>query len=243
MGLIIRLSAFVALAAVLVYVGNTLAYRMDMREFGEAFSFSFQMVTPMLIIAGVAGVLGLIGLFAKRAGSGLFAILSALVLLACAAGPLGIRHNAGKVPPIHDITTDTDTPPEFIAVVPLRAETGATNPPEYDREQTAQQLEAYPELDTVTVDADYGTVFDVSLEVLQEMGLVIVEADEAGGRIEATHTSRWWGFKDDVVIRFNRADTPLSIDMRSKSRIGGSDVGANANRIETFFSKLEEKLQ
>ena len=243
MGLIIRLSGFVALATVLVYVGNTLAYRIDMREFGEAFRFSFEMVVPMLIIAGVAGVLGLIGLFVKRAGSGLFAILSALILLGCAAGPLGIRHNASQVPPIHDITTDTDTSPQFIAVVPLRAQTGATNPPEYDREQTAQQLEAYPELDTVTVDADYSTVFDVSLEVLQEMGLVIVEADEPGGRIEATHTSRWWGFKDDVVIRFNREENPLTIDMRSKSRIGGSDLGANANRIETFFSKLDEKLQ
>ncbi|NHK27094.1 DUF1499 domain-containing protein [Parvularcula flava] len=242
MGLIIRLSAFVALATVLVYVGNTLAYRMDMREFGAAFSFSFQMLMPMLFIAGIAAVLGLIGLFARQAGSGLFAILSALILLGCAAGPLGIRHNASRVPPIHDITTDTQTPPQFVAVVPLRAETGATNPPEYDREQTARQLEAYPDIDTVTVDADYGTVFDLSLQVLQEMGLVIVEADEAAGRIEATHTSRWWGFKDDVVIRFNREDTPLTIDMRSKSRIGGSDVGANANRIETFFSKLEARL-
>jgi uncharacterized protein (DUF1499 family) len=71
------------------------------------------------------------------------------------------------------------------------------------------------------------------------MGWEIAEADAAAGRIEATDTTFWFGFKDDVVIRIRPAEDGGSIvDIRSKSRVGMSDVGANAARIRAFRDRL-----
>lgn len=242
MGLIIRLAAFVALIGALAYIGNTLGYRLDWFDLGTAFSHARLLAMPLLIAGAVTILLSLIGFFTKRAGSALFGLVAGVLALACGLGPVMMKHNAGKVPPIHDITTDTQNPPAFIAVVPLREAEGAPNPPGYDAGQTAQQLEAYPDLVTVTVSEPYGVAYDAALVVLGKMGMDVVAADREAGRIEASHTSLWWGFTDDVVIRFNREADPLTIDMRSKSRIGMSDVGANAARIEKFFDLLEKEL-
>lgn len=241
MGLIIRLAAFVALAGALYFIGNTLGHRLGYFELWPAWGRWSASARPLLIIGGVTLVLGLIGLFIKRPGSGLFAILAAGLVIACGLGPVMLKHKAGTVPPIHDITTDTVNPPEFVAVLPLRAD--APNPPEYDPGQTAQQLEAYPDIETLRFDAAYGTVFDTALTVVQSLGLEIVAAEKAEGRIEATHTSRWWGFKDDVVIRIVEADGAVLVDIRSKSRIGGSDVGANAARIRKISAGMEKRLE
>lgn len=242
MGLIIRLAGFIALIGALAYTGNTLAYRLDWFDLGTAFSNARLLTLPLLITGALTILLSLAGFFTKRVASALFGLVAGGLVLACGLGPAMMKHNAGKVPPIHDITTDTQNPPEFSAVIPLREAEGAPNPPAYDTGQTAQQLEAYPDLATVAVDEPYGVVFDAALTVLGRMGMDVVAADREGGRIEASHTSFWWGFTDDVVIRFNRDSGPLTIDMRSKSRIGMSDVGANAARIKRFFAMLEKEL-
>jgi len=80
-------------------------------------------------------------------------------------------------------------------------------------------------------------------EVVTEMGWEVVDANLDDGRVEATDTTRWFGFKDDVVIRLESglADSTV-LDMRSKSRVGRSDIGVNANRIRTFTAALNEKL-
>ena len=74
--------------------------------------------------------------------------------------------------------------------------------------------------------------------VLQEMGLEIVGVDFSSGRLEATATSFWFGFKDDVVIRIQTVDGETQLDIRSKSRVGRSDVGKNAERIREFLAAL-----
>ena len=70
------------------------------------------------------------------------------------------------------------------------------------------------------------------------MGWEVVDADVGTGVIEATDTTLWFGFKDDVVIRITPTTAGSRIDMRSLSRVGRSDVGANAARIRKFFAKL-----
>jgi uncharacterized protein (DUF1499 family) len=67
----------------------------------------------------------------------------------------------------------------------------------------------------------------------------IVEAADADGRIEATATSRFMGFKDDIVIRIVSEGAGSRVDIRSKSRVGRSDVGANADRIRAYVAKLK----
>jgi uncharacterized protein (DUF1499 family) len=81
-------------------------------------------------------------------------------------------------------------------------------------------------------------VFETALEVAEDMGWEIVASNANEGRIEATATTPWVGFKDDVVIRI-RADGPETrVDVRSKSRVGRGDMGVNAKRIRAFRDQL-----
>jgi uncharacterized protein (DUF1499 family) len=74
------------------------------------------------------------------------------------------------------------------------------------------------------------------------MGMQLVDADPATGRIEASHTSLFYGFTDDMVVRITPVAEGTKIDVRSKSRVGRSDVGQNAKRIRTFLQKLTANL-
>ena len=152
---------------------------------------------------------------------------------------LTLRPDTAGTVPIHDITTDTIDPPDFEAVKPLRAD--ASNPPEYAGPDAAeQQRAAYPDIQTLTVDKPAGEVFDAAEAVVRELGWEIVSANRDAGIIEATATTFWIRFKDDVVIRLKDSGNGTDIDIRSKSRIGGGDMGANAARIRRFLQDLSD---
>lgn len=149
---------------------------------------------------------------------------------------------ARSVPPIHDITTDFADPPEFQAVLALRAE--APNDAAYGGPEIArQQQQAYPQLDTLIFTQPPAQVFPHALAAARELGWEIVAAEEADGRIEATDTTAWFGFKDDVVIRVAPAQSGTAVDIRSVSRVGRSDVGANAARIRKFSAALSQRMR
>ena len=145
-------------------------------------------------------------------------------------------------PPIHDITTDTSNPPVFVELVAIRAADNAANPPEYAGEEVAKvQQEAFPELVTLQLSTDPATVFISAGEVMREMGWAVVAEDATTGRLEATDTTDWFRFKDDVVVRIEAADGGTRVDVRSKSRVGQGDMGANAARIREFLARLQTK--
>ncbi len=75
------------------------------------------------------------------------------------------------------------------------------------------------------------------------MGWAIIAARPGDGRIEATDTTFWFGFRDDVVIRIRPEGKKTRLDIRSKSRVGRSDLGKNAARIDAFLKRMDEKLQ
>ena len=189
-----------------------------------------------------AAALSLIGVILTLAGSDrrwlALAALGLVIGLVTAYVPWQWRRTAESVPPIHDITTDLEDPPAFEAVLPLRAD--APNPAEYGGDSiAAMQREGYPELSSLTVALPPDQAFDRALESAREMGWDIVAAEPAEGRIEATDTTFWFGFKDDVVIRVADArDAGSRIDVRSVSRVGRSDVGTNAERIREYLEKL-----
>jgi uncharacterized protein (DUF1499 family) len=142
-----------------------------------------------------------------------------------------------RAPAIHDITTDTATPPEFDAVVALRAD--APNSLEYGgAEVAAMQQEGYPDLDTLVVGAPPAQVVDHARDVATDMGWQVVAADGAAGRLEASDTTFWFGFTDDIVIRARAVAGGTEVDVRSVSRVGVGDLGANAKRIQTFLERL-----
>ena len=168
-------------------------------------------------------------------------VITLLVGLGLAFNFLSWRNAGQSVPPIHDISTDLQNPPAFVDIVPLRAD--APNPPEYAGAETAeQQRTAYPDLEPIRVAAPPAEAFRAALEVVRGMGWELVAEAPTQGRIEATDTTRYFGFKDDVVIRI-RADNGGSIvDIRSKSRVGRSDVGTNAQRIRDFREQLRKRV-
>lgn len=146
-------------------------------------------------------------------------------------------------PPIHDITTDTSNPPEFVEVLPLRGPD--SNPVEYGtfgdmtpERQASMQAEAYPDIQPQYFDAAPEEVFDRALQAVETLGWELVDADPEEGRIEATDTTFWFRFKDDVVILIREEGDQTRLDARSTSRVGTSDVGKNAERLRTFFDEL-----
>ena len=150
---------------------------------------------------------------------------------------------AGNVPPIHDITTDTANPPAFVAILPLRE--NAPNGYEYGVSEAwpaeklgATTMEAYPGLKPIESDLSAANAVDRTEATLQGMGLEIVAVDKEAGLVEATATTFWFGFKDDMVVRIVANGEGSKIDLRSMSRVGQSDVGANAARISDFVERF-----
>jgi len=232
--------AVLAFAAALGATSAGLGYRLEWWGLGTAFT-----VLRWSAYGGLAAAaLSLAGaVLARPRGPRrgfVWALAGMAVAVTTAAIPYAQLRTARAVPPIHDISTDTETPPEFVAVVPLRA--GAPNPPAYPGPAAAeQQRAAYPDLAPAALDVPPEEAFERALAVARDLGWAIVAADREAGRIEATDETFWFGFKDDVVVRVRAADGASRIDVRSKSRVGTSDVGANARRIRRFIEALGER--
>ena len=234
-------------AALLLIVASLAAVTAAMAGFGSRWGFwHFRTGFGLLRWAAYAGIgvtaLSLPVLWLSRPGQkrSRALVLGVLALLVSAPVfliPLGWRMQAGEVPPIHDITTDTNDPPRFQAIVPLRAD--APNPVEYPGAEVAeQQEEAYPDIRPAVLDIPSGRAYERALATARDMGWEIVEADPEEGRIEATDRTFWFGFTDDVVIRLTPSGERTIVDVRSKSRVGRSDVGTNAERIRSYQERL-----
>ena len=234
---------FALLACAVAALGLTLlgvagpAYRLGVLSLPNAFTL-LRWAAYTGVAATLAGVVA--GLLAYRRGARVTALLAATAALGGVAAfgiPFEWQRGARSVPPIHDITTDLERPPTFEAIVPLR--TGAPNLLERPAELSEQQRLGYPDLSPITLPMPSDQAFDRALAVAQQAGWVIVTADKSAGRIEATDTTRWFGFKDDVVVRLTPWGAGTRVDVRSVSRVGRSDVGTNARRIRQYLSTLQ----
>lgn len=228
------------LALILLLVGGP-GYRLGLWDIG----FGLLDLMRYALYAGAAGaLLAIVFLLVPktRAGSATALAVALALGIAVAAVPVQVRSTVQSLPFIHDISTDTENPPEFDAVLPLRAD--APNPPEYAGEEAArEQREAYPEVQPVDTALAPGSLFEQALAVARDQGWEIVASDQQGGRIEATDTTFWYGFKDDVVIRIQPREAGSRLDIRSKSRVGGSDLGKNAARIRDYLDDLRDHLE
>ena len=169
-------------------------------------------------------------------------LLAALVISIIPMITMGPQMSkARSVPPIHDISTDTNEPPEFVKIVALRED--APNSLVYELEGSAAklaetQLAAYPEVKTVQSALSVADAVDRAESVLAAQGLEIVNVDKHNGIVEATATTFWFGFKDDVVVRIRPDSAGSMVDVRSVSRVGQSDIGVNAARILKFTNEF-----
>ncbi len=189
-------------------------------------------------------------ILAKRAGMAdtmrltSFALIGTLAAAAAYYIPETYRPAEGVViPPIHDITTDTQNPPQFVDVLALRGPGTNTvvygTGPNMTPERLAQlQTEAYPDIQPVIINASRDEVFNRALAAVETLGWDLVAQVPEEGRIEATDTTFWFRFKDDVVIIISEGPEGAIVNARSVSRVGVSDVGKNAERLRAFFATL-----
>ena len=164
------------------------------------------------------------------------AIAGVLVGVLVFSFPMIMRSRAVEIPPIHDITTDTDNPPELVAVLPRRQ--GLNTAVYGGPSLAAQQKKGYPDIAPLMLALPPATAFERCLDAARSLGWEIVEANPSTQRFEATDTTVFFGFKDDIVVRVTSAGAGSRVDIRSVSRVGRSDLGVNARRIRTFLARV-----
>ncbi|MDH4188618.1 MAG: DUF1499 domain-containing protein [Betaproteobacteria bacterium] len=191
-------------------------------------------------VAAVAVVVSLVGLLhAARIRAPRLArrALAGLVAGTLAAGLPGYHFVlARQLPRIHDVSTDSDHPPRFVAALSVRRD--APNSTDYSPDTAALQKKAYPDIGPAQIDAAPAAAFERALAAARAMGWEIIASVPADGRIEAVASTLLFGFKDDVVIRVAAHGGGSRVDIRSLSRVGRSDLGANARRIRAFLGRL-----
>ena len=236
---LVLLGAGLAVASALLLLAGPLGYRFGILPLQVALQMLLRWGAYAAIAAAILSLAGLVVTLIrpKEARRGLWltavGLLAGIVLISI---PGSFRLGPPK-PPIHDITTDTKEPPQYVAVLPLRA--NAPNTTIYGGEEIAsQQREAYPDLQPLTLNVPPPQAFERALATVRAMGWDVVATDAAAGRIEATDTTFWFGFKDDVVIRVRPADGGSRVDVRSLSRVGRGDAGTNAKRIRNYLEAL-----
>ncbi len=203
------------------------------------YRFGFQLVRWSLYAGLAIAALALVFLLIPRFRAGGIAALAAAIAIAAGVAyvPSHWLQTARAAAAINDVTTDTENPPAFVAVLPLRAT--AAVPAAYPGSETARaQRRAYPDIVPLELAVAPAAAFARALDAATAMGWEIVAADAAAGRIEATATTPWFGFRDDIVVRVAPTPTGSRIDVRSVSRVGKSDLGANAKRIRAFLARL-----
>lgn len=189
-----------------------------------------------LVLGSIATVVGGISILRTRTRFGPAArqrsinataigvVLVAIVVVAASGGR--------DKPPINDITTDLSDPPIFTAAA---AERDMSYPDEFVPIVAA----AYPELAPIELAATPETAYSRALASARALGWQITYEDPQAGVFEATETTAIFQFVDDVSVRVREVDSGVRIDVRSKSRDGRGDLGANADRIQRFASEVQ----
>lgn len=233
-------------AAVIAIAGP--GTRLGFWDYGTGLTIMRSMKLPAIAVAGLAFVSFFIALFKARG-------LAALMFVAAAAAggaaivPVKFEQLVDANPFIHDITTDFDNPPQIVAGSALPRK----NPAEYAGKEMAPhsdltiaeaQKKAFPDIRPTVVNLRVEKAVKHVRTILEEMNMDILQEGSSGARstIEAAYTSMWFGFTDDFVVRLISEGERTRVDVRSKSRVGVSDLGANAHRISDFFSKLQARL-
>lgn len=243
-----RAAFFVGILAIFLLVIAGPAYRLGLLPLvpallGAAIGFL------LCIVTFIVGAIGLLAGGRQEAGrSRAAAVVIALSMVVTVVAGFWISRGRGTAP-IHDVTTDLNDPPVFKAAVPLRLASGAINPAQYQSTQSMRgntinvpdaQRRAYPDIQPVVLSQPPARAVQLAEQVAKDMGWSIVAVVPSEGRLEATDTTFYFGFKDDVVVRATPESTGSRIDVRSESRVGGGDAGTNAKRVRTFLAKLRE---
>jgi uncharacterized protein (DUF1499 family) len=233
-----------AIAALILLAAAPLGWRAGWWHYRFAFTWLMTYSAYVAIAAAIVSLFTLALGWPQLDGRGLLVAGLGLVIGAVLTYvPWQYNHTVRTVPRIHDITTDTDNPPNYVAVLPIRAAENANSVTYEGPKLARQQKVAYPDVAPLVVTLPPREAFSRALDTAQAMsGWTIVAADPDAGRIEASQASLWFRFVDDIVIRVAADGSGSRIDMRSVSRQGRSDFGVNASRIRTYMTELKHRV-
>ncbi len=195
----------------------------------------------LTFLVAVAGGVAIWNRGLKGVGRISFAALVALALL---AAPALVILQMLRLPQLNDISTDINDPPAFSRSRAALAARGGHVPSERAPESRLPQREAYQRIIPIILDIPADEAFELALKAAANMGWRIIEKSPPGGRaatgrIEAVATTPVLRFTDDVTVRIRTRVDGARIDVRSVSRIGRHDLGANARRIQSFADEMQ----
>jgi uncharacterized protein (DUF1499 family) len=193
------------------------------------------------LVFALGGLLGLVALVTGVVAlvRGHAAIPSVLAALALTIAFVALAFPGRHYPRINDITTDPANPPQFVFALTLPANQGRDMA--YPGKAFAeQQGPAYPDLGPLVIGglSPDDAFRRVEATARKMPTWEVTRVDPASHRLEAVATSGIFRFQDDVVVEVRARDGGSVIQMRSKSRVGKGDIGANAKRIKDFFGEL-----
>ena len=221
------LALIAALVALLMLALSGPGVRFDLWSYRSGL-LVFRWTAYIAIAAALLAAIALAIPSVRRRGI-LLPMLALLIGLGVLYVPVRFLQQARAVPPINDISTDTENPPRYMTA--SRPYPGA----EFARQQRA----AYPDILPLMLPMPPRAAFAKAVAAAEAMGWEVVGRDAAAGTIEAVDTTKWFGFKDDVAIRVSATPDGSRIDIRSKSRVGRSDIGTNARRIRAYSEHLK----
>lgn len=230
-----RAVLIVGLGALALLPLGALGTRFGVWDFGRG----FQLMYTGVFVAAAVLVLGIAVLvFALRAGrkNAVLPIGIGLLASVVALATMGQQYRlTTTVPPINDITTDLDDPPAFGA-----RELRGPGVLDYVADKGVAQRRSYAHIVTERSDLAPDAASQKALAVARELGWDVLADTDADGALtlEATATTFWFGFIDDVVVRIRPDGAGSLVDVRSASRVGSSDLGANARRIDAFLARF-----
>ena len=226
-----------AIGVACVFPAAALGTKFGLWHFRTAFSLIGGAALTGAILLAMSGVGMLMGIARKDEKAKQRSALVAIIVLV----PLGFVFffgvKAGQVPEIHDISTDQQDPPQLQQLLSQRPDDA--NPLDYSPEVAAAQAKAYPAVQPLLVAGNVADTLQKAAQVAGQLGWRVVSSDTASGVLEATEESFWFGFIDDIVVRIRAEKDGSRVDVRSVSRVGRSDIGMNARRIEKFLLQMQ----
>ncbi len=249
---VLRITIILAILGPLIFMLAGIGAKVGLWDWRFGLGTLTRNVGPKVLMAGgIFALLSMILSFAIAPRKGFFIGAFALIIPLVGLGQLaGVKKKVADLPFIHDITTDTQDVPTFTdAILSERATVEGVNTTDYigkkdTREEklfSVLQTKAYPDIRPLNLSGEPSVVFGEAKAAVRQLGWALKSDDVAAGIIEATEVSFWYGFKDDIVIRIRPAEGGGTIiDVRSISRVGRADIGANAARIRKFLGILNE---
>lgn len=254
------ISCALAVLIPLYFMGSALGAKFGVFDWRFSFGVLIRNIGSKILMAGaVIGALSVLLVLITRFKKPKFGATFMVALLAWGVPLIGLyqgasfKKTAGTLPVIHDISSDVVNPPNFSAAM-MTLRTPKSNSVDYltkidyrsKQSNAAAQQAAYGDIQTLKFDQATDEVFAKALRTAQAMGWDIVTNQADQGSIEATDATFWFGFKDDVIIRIlpiteEAGAERTKLDIRSVSRVGGSDIGTNAKRIRAYVAKLALK--